>query len=154
MKFYVDECLPEAIADRIMKQKGYTAFHAKRDLGYGNREDEFHVAESRRRNSILITSNHKDFKKGPEYLKKHPGIVVLIPNKETNKDDLLEGVNAMFMLFRSARIFGKPPLRNDLKERRFVISTERAYVEDVNGFRFDLYPIVSDDWYRIPKKKF
>ncbi len=140
MRFYVDECLPNEVADEISRRRGHRAVHAVRDLGFGNREDEFHIEESRRRGEILVTKNHLDFKRGFEALRSHPGIVVFRPHSKSNSEDLVWGVDVMFRLFRMARIGAKPPQRNDLRERRLVISGEVAYVEDSAGYRYYLYP--------------
>ncbi len=116
MKFYVDECLSPQIADAISAKRSCRAVHASRDLGFSGRDDQFHVAESRRRDEILFTSNHRDFKRDSKALRGHPGIVVLNPGAWTNTEDLLGGIQAVFAVFRLVRIGAKPPLRNSMRD--------------------------------------
>jgi predicted nuclease of predicted toxin-antitoxin system len=151
MKFYVDECLSPKIATALNDHRGHRAVHAARDLGLASRDDEFHVARSRERGEILITSNHHDFKKrGRDWLKHHPGIVVLDPGAWTNTEDLMSGIGSMLAIFRLTRVGAKPPLRNTLYQRRLVISSQQIYVEDYDGLRFDLLPRPEKHRWRRP----
>jgi predicted nuclease of predicted toxin-antitoxin system len=111
MKFYVDECLPPRISRAITERRGHRA-HAVTDLGFKGREDKFHVARSRKRGEIRLTSNHHDFKRGTEWLKDHPGIVVLDPGAWTNTDDLVAGLDIMLGVLRLVRVGAKLPFRN------------------------------------------
>ena len=58
----------------------------------GGRTGEFHVAESRRRGEILVTSNHQEFKHEFGLLRKQPGAVVLVSGAWTNTEDPLGGI--------------------------------------------------------------
>ena len=89
VKFYVDECLSPDIADAISGRRGHRAVHAARDLGFGGRPDEFHVWESRRRKEVLLTSNHRDFTRGFDVLRQHPGMVVFNTKAWTNTNQEL-----------------------------------------------------------------
>jgi hypothetical protein len=49
LSFYVDECLPPWLAAVVSSKRGYHAVHAKNDLGFGGRTDEFHFETARKR---------------------------------------------------------------------------------------------------------
>ncbi len=152
MRFYVDECLPPSFADAIDARRGHRAVHSVRDLFLQGRPDEFHIAESRRRREIFVTSNHHDFQVGVNFLKSHPGVVVINPGAWTNEDDLLGGVDQMFGAFHLARIGAKPPFRNSLYECKLVITSSLTYFERLDGSRYDIWPPPKQvEWYHPSK---
>lgn len=154
MRFYVDECIPPAVADAISATRGHRAVHSTRDLGFGGRDDAFHLAESRRRREILVTSNSRDFGVGFAWLRDHPGVVVLNVGAWTNSEDLTGGVRlALWVLRKHLRIGAKPPFQNTLRERRLVMSSQQIFAENADGERFDVYPRPERlAWYRAPRK--
>lgn len=150
MKFYVDECLPAGVADAISAKRGCRAVHAARDLGYGGRDDLFHIAKARERRAILVTSNHREFRYGLSFLREHPGVVVIDPGSSGNDPDtLIDAIHLLFTIFRICRIGAKPPFRNSLRGQRLVLSSDHVYLDRADGRRLDIWPR-DEGWRAVP----
>jgi hypothetical protein len=85
------------------------------------------------------------------FLERHPGVVVLDAGMAPTAEALLGPVSAVFAVVRYIRIRAKPPLRNDLQNRRLVVTSERSYLQDASGRRFDVWPDGRPDRYPSPQ---
>jgi hypothetical protein len=134
LSFYVDECLPEWLAIAVSRKRGYRAVHAKADLGYGGRSDEFHFETARKRRQILLTKNRQDFGADRRLLRGHPGVVALVPGDQSNAESVLRArLEEMYACFERNRVGAKPPQRFVMDECRLTISGDGAYLETADG---------------------
>ena len=78
MRFYLDEHIELATVE-FLRLRRHNVFHAVLDGGHMRRGDNFHFAEARHQNRILVTRD-RDFDNNREFpLRNHPGVIIVEP---------------------------------------------------------------------------
>lgn len=76
--FLIDECLHRRLVNTA-RDRGHPAEHVVA-LGLGGAPDPLIAGAAVGRGAVLVTNNRRDFRRIYGRLKRHPGLLVIIPN--------------------------------------------------------------------------